>query len=235
VESASRVLEIGPGLTPFPKATEFVDWSISPVLQGRKVHVLDINMDRLPFADHEFDFIYCRHTLEDIYNPLLVCQEMQRVAKAGYIETPSPIAECCRGTDAGAPQWRGYHHHRYLVYDHDGVLTFIPKFPLLEFLQFGQYEQSMYDLLNMGPFHWNTYCFWTDRLLTKMLHHGRDFQVQMNYLAVCMDALNQTLASHHRLLERFGWRASATDTTNSTKSASRSESAVTIATSQGSA
>jgi ubiquinone/menaquinone biosynthesis C-methylase UbiE len=47
----------------------------------------------LPYEDKEFDFVYCRHVLEDLIYPFRVIKEMQRVAKAGYIETPSPMAE----------------------------------------------------------------------------------------------------------------------------------------------
>jgi len=39
-----------------------------------------------PFADGEVDFVVCSHTLEDIRDPLWVCSELTRVAKAGYIE-----------------------------------------------------------------------------------------------------------------------------------------------------
>lgn len=80
---ADRVLEIGPGHIPFGPATEFVDWQVSPSLAGRTVHVLDINAEPLPFSDGSFDFIYCRHTLEDIYDPMWVGREMGRVGRAG--------------------------------------------------------------------------------------------------------------------------------------------------------
>jgi hypothetical protein len=77
------VLEIGPGPKPFLPATAFVDWQTWPQLAGRNLHVLDINQEPLPFADKAVDFVYCRHTLEDLYNPFWVCREMARVGKAG--------------------------------------------------------------------------------------------------------------------------------------------------------
>src|SRR6516164_2319087 len=49
-----------------------------------------------PFRDKELDFVICSHTLEDIRDPLWVCSEMIRIAKRGYIEVPSRIAETCR-------------------------------------------------------------------------------------------------------------------------------------------
>ena len=46
-----------------------------------------------PFADGEFDFAVCSHTLEDVRDPLRVCDELKRVARAGYIEVPSRLEE----------------------------------------------------------------------------------------------------------------------------------------------
>ncbi|HEX4333753.1 MAG TPA: methyltransferase domain-containing protein [Usitatibacter sp.] len=75
-----------------------------------------------PFRDKEIDFVICSHTLEDIRDPLWVCSEMRRIAKAGYIEVPSRLKESCRGDDRGIV---GLAHHRWLVdieKDHVGFL-----------------------------------------------------------------------------------------------------------------
>src|SRR5436309_8889391 len=93
----ATVLEIGPGHIPFSAATHVVDWQAWPQLAGKPCKTLDVNQERLPFDDKSFDFVYCRHTLEDLYNPIHVCREIERVALGGYIETPSPIAELARG------------------------------------------------------------------------------------------------------------------------------------------
>ncbi|WP_448526992.1 methyltransferase domain-containing protein [Parathermosynechococcus lividus] len=128
-ESAKTVVEIGPGVTPFELATEFIDWLPNPSLAGFKVHALDLNCESLPYADNSIDFIYCRHVVEDLYNPFWLCKEMSRVAKAGYIETPSPISECAKGVDGGSPPYRGYIHHHYLVWQEQSTLMFVPKYP----------------------------------------------------------------------------------------------------------
>lgn len=65
-----------------------------------------------PFADKEIDFVICSHTLEDIRDPLWVCQEMVRVAKAGYVEVPSRLQEQSYGVNG---PWVGWSHHRWLV------------------------------------------------------------------------------------------------------------------------
>jgi hypothetical protein len=49
-----------------------------------------------PIADKFFDFAICSQTLEDVRYPIFVCSELVRGARAGYIETPSRVAESCR-------------------------------------------------------------------------------------------------------------------------------------------
>jgi hypothetical protein len=65
-----------------------------------------------PFADGQLDFVVCAQTLEDVRDPVFVCSEMARVAKAGYLETPSWRAELRYGVNG---PWTGYSHHRWLV------------------------------------------------------------------------------------------------------------------------
>ncbi len=157
------VVEVGPGHRPFSKATESIDSHILPGVVA-DAHRIDINKDRFPYADKQVDFLYCRHVIEDIYNPIWAVAEMSRVAKAGYIETPSPVAELCRGVDGGAPHWRGYHHHRYLYWVEENSLHFMPKMPIVEHLDFLGAENTLIEKLNESPLFWNTYCFWTGQI-----------------------------------------------------------------------
>jgi hypothetical protein len=65
-----------------------------------------------PFADDAIDFVICSHTLEDIRDPIWVCDEMTRIAKAGYIEVPSRLEEQSYGFQG---PWAGWGHHRWLI------------------------------------------------------------------------------------------------------------------------
>jgi hypothetical protein len=65
-----------------------------------------------PFADGEFDFAVCSHTLEDVRDPVRVCAELQRVAKAGYVEVPSRLEEQSPMDDQPGVGWT---HHRWLI------------------------------------------------------------------------------------------------------------------------
>jgi SAM-dependent methyltransferase len=49
--------------------------------------------EALPFRDKCFDFVIASHVLEHSANPEIFLRELQRVAKAGYIETPDAFME----------------------------------------------------------------------------------------------------------------------------------------------
>ena len=102
----------GRGTIRFGLSTEVVDMRRWETFGARTVHLVDLESELLPYTYKQVDFLYSRHTLEDLHNPLHLCREMNRVAKAGYIEVPSPASEFCRGVDGGKPHYRGYVHHR---------------------------------------------------------------------------------------------------------------------------
>ena len=79
-----------------------------------------------PFEDGQFDFAVCSHTLEDVRDPVFVCKELQRVARAGYVEVPSRVEEHMTGVNGA---WPGWAHHRW-VCDVDPLeprITFVHK------------------------------------------------------------------------------------------------------------
>ena len=122
----ARILDIGGWYAPCRYASHIVD--IMPFATLRRAHgygdgdfritaetyhQLDICGGPLPFPDKSFDFIICRHTLEDTRDPIHVCREMNRVGRAGYIETPSRVYESTKGVER--LWWCGHYHHRWLV------------------------------------------------------------------------------------------------------------------------
>ncbi|HVT18474.1 MAG TPA: hypothetical protein VHQ90_20140 [Thermoanaerobaculia bacterium] len=78
-----------------------------------------------PFGPKEIDFVICSHTLEDVRDPLWVCSEAARIAKAGYLEVPSRIAESSRGVEPGQVGWS---HHRWLIEIEGSHLSFLMKY-----------------------------------------------------------------------------------------------------------
>ena len=91
-----KVLEIGPGVVPFSYATDFIGCN-----EKIKDYIdIDIDKDVFPYQDKTFNFIYCRHVLEDIQNPDFALKEIMRVSRGyGYIETPSPLIESIKNID----------------------------------------------------------------------------------------------------------------------------------------
>jgi len=77
-----------------------------------------------PFADGQFDFVICSHTLEDVRDPLFVCAEMVRIAKAGYVEVPSRLEEQAYGFQG---PWVGWGHHRWLIDVGEDSIEFVHK------------------------------------------------------------------------------------------------------------
>src|SRR3712207_126678 len=97
-----------------------------------------------PFADGQFDFAVCSHTLEDIRDPVYVCQELQRVARAGYIEVPDRREEQTFGIHG---QIVGWSHHRWLVDVGDNGIAFVAKPGFLQARRDLQFPRASYDAL----------------------------------------------------------------------------------------
>ena len=112
-----------------------------------------------------------------------------------------------RGVDARRPKWRGYHHHRYLVWNDNGVLTFLPKYPIIEYYEFGETESEVASLLNEGPLHWNTYFFWSESIRMSSLCHERDFILYQDYGTTIVRAIQQTFSHHERLKVSSDYRS----------------------------
>lgn len=84
--------------------------------------------DPFPFEDNSIDFVVCSHTLEDVRDPIWVCAEMNRIARAGYIEVPSRLEEQSYGIQG---PWVGWGHHRWLVDIEGDRIAFVLKHHVL--------------------------------------------------------------------------------------------------------
>lgn len=193
IPADAKVLEIGPGTAPFRRADVFVDFVDIAGVPKEKMVKCDIATEKLPFADKEFDFVVCRHTLEDMYNPFPVCAEMSRVAKGGYLETPSPVAELSRGVDGGDGPYRGYHHHRFIGWASDGEFRLISKYPLVEYLKLD--DAKMVSLLRWSAMHWNSYHLWDGELTVRHVQSPLDYDIPREYTSRLKQAVEQSIVS----------------------------------------
>jgi len=97
-----------------------------------------------PFGDAQFDFAVCSHTLEDVRDPIWVCHELNRVARAGYIEVPSRLEEQSCGVHG---PWVGWSHHRWLVDVDEQGLVFVGKPGVLHTRQAAHFPAGFHETL----------------------------------------------------------------------------------------
>jgi len=79
----------------------------------------------------KFDFCICTHTLEDIMNPCYVSEQIQKIAKEGYVAVPSKYRELMR-FENGSNGYRGYIHHRWIFDICNNIFVGYPKINYLD-------------------------------------------------------------------------------------------------------
>ena len=126
-------LDVGSGHRPHADATHLLDLLPEddsergkPIKRLGRPLILG-TVESLPFKDKTFDYVYASHVLEHTKDPAAACQELMRIGRAGYIETPNPFYE--QGYNYPNAD-RGWSFHRWFVYvGEDDTLVFEPKTP----------------------------------------------------------------------------------------------------------
>ena len=91
-EKNFNVLDIGCGYSANKYARVISDvQDLSDHYKDR--NFIKISGKELPFKDKEFDFVITSHVLEHVEDPKLFLDEIQRVAKSGYIEVPTKLED----------------------------------------------------------------------------------------------------------------------------------------------
>lgn len=94
IPPGALVLDLGSGGDSFPRADILVDKTIDSLHRLGASLIIDrpsclADGYQLPFRDKAFDYVILSHTLEHISDPGPFLKEIERVGKAGYIETLS--------------------------------------------------------------------------------------------------------------------------------------------------
>ena len=162
------ILDVGGWASPFGRA----DWVIDvmpyetrglygPKLGGEERFSAETWVQRdicdrepWPFADDQFDFAICSHTLEDVRDPVWVCSELTRVARAGYIEVPSRLEEQSYGFQG---PWVGWGHHHWLTDRTDDGLEFVFKHHVIHGQPGAQFPASFQQALTAEQ---RVICLW---------------------------------------------------------------------------
>jgi len=122
-----NVLDVGGASAPFLRANHIIDivpfesvsWTQKRGAGASTITAEDYTQHDIcsrepwPFADNQFDYVFCSHVLEDIRDPIWVCSEMIRVSKAGYIEVPSRLYETTINLES--KNLAGATHHRWVI------------------------------------------------------------------------------------------------------------------------
>lgn len=100
IKPHDKVLEVGPGNNPTRRADvlaeKFLDDNYHRCGDVRiypHQRLVNASGEALPFADKEFDYVICNQVLEHSEDPAQFLREITRVARAGYVETPSLVGE----------------------------------------------------------------------------------------------------------------------------------------------
>ena len=135
-----RVVDVGGvfGGWSMPFVDAIIDFN-NPVESGSSSQITHFKCDItnpndwMVVLDHvarngKFDFCICTHTLEDIMNPVFVCEQMIRISLGGYIAFPSKYRELAKFQG----DYRGYIHHRWIFTVKNNVVIGFPKIGFVE-------------------------------------------------------------------------------------------------------
>lgn len=139
IKSRDLVLEIGSGDRPRPRSNILVDRYPADSTERAGGEAVQIDARpfvvadgmALPFKDKSFDYVITSHTLEHVPDPRKFVSELMRVARAGYIETPSELSE----------KLFGWPFHRWVVRLDSGTIIVRPR---REDSPFGNYFHAEY-------------------------------------------------------------------------------------------
>ena len=141
--AGAKILDAGGWFNPCPVATHAVDLMPYETRRGRldpnpvpgerfskaTWHQADFLREdlRLPFPDRFFDFSICTQTIEDLKDPSPLLRELARVSRAGYLESPSRLAEQTVGVRDRINTRPGHPHHHWIADVTAGVLELSAK------------------------------------------------------------------------------------------------------------
>lgn len=191
-----NILDVGCGRSSFPSSTHLLDNDFSNIdTYGKTTIKFDLDFDK--FKDNtSFNFVYSRHTLEDLQNPQNAFNELIKISPKGYIETPSPLIEFSRGVDSDlnwvkSESYRGYKHHRYIVWSDidNNTLYFLPKYPIIEHCHVSESTKRLMNYIaNNYPLYWNNYYYWDEQDKPKIcVLNNINFNDYNNYLTVAIN------------------------------------------------
>ncbi len=128
IKSTDKVLEIGPGATPYFRSDVFLELNYATdqerIAQSGRVGILNTEKpvfyydgDEFPFKDKEFDYVVCSHVLEHVSNADDFLKEVQRVGSMGYLEFPTVYYDYIYN----------FPEHQLFLLENNGVINWMTK------------------------------------------------------------------------------------------------------------
>ena len=117
INGTDLVLDVGAGGNPYPRSDVLMDRLTGSEHRCGESMLIDRlavfgDASKMPFKDKAFDFVIASHILEHMADPETFLKELQRIGKAGYIETPNAIFE----------RLHPYNIHCLEIIENNGVL-----------------------------------------------------------------------------------------------------------------
>lgn len=203
VNSTALVLDVGAGGNPYPRSDVLLDRLTGAEHRCGESMMMDRpvvfgDAARMPFKDKAFDFVIASHILEHMAQPEVFLRELQRVGKAGYIETPHALFE----------RLHPYHIHCLEVLQIDDTLHIYKKKQEIEDSFLGTKQLLDIDtpwgrFMHEQPHMFHTRLFWKDSITYRI--HNPDVSCEWIEHINTNSDMGDTKDSY--LTDESGWRA----------------------------
>jgi len=212
IKPTDKVLEIGPGATPYHRSDIFLEKDYDSVeeliAQSGRVGLLKTSKevikykgDIFPFDDNEFDYIVCSHVLEHVDNVELFLKEVQRVGKRGYLEFPTVYYDYIYN----------FPEHTQCLFFKDDIINWMPKeesglnnFKSLHEFFFATIELGYHEYINSMKNYFFQGFEWEGSINTKRVHSIEELAYQTKDIVLNRHEptkLNYNLVSLKQLLK----------------------------------
>ena len=213
IEPNYRVLEIGPGNTPFYRSDIYLEKVFSKedlfIQSGRtekralRKEVVTYSGGKFPFEDGEFDYVIASHVLEHI--PFAEVSEfiaeIERVAHRGYIEVPLYSYELAKDIDVHELIINICHSNgmELLICDKNSISQSV-EYKLMQKL----FTSAGGDLLKVAPWYFVQGFEWENNINFKLVSCAQqlipeDPKQQLNYFEGKFKGRFSSFANRHRL------------------------------------
>jgi hypothetical protein len=163
ISARDIILDIGSGHNPIPIANILADYFPNStfhrggkLIEDRPLIVCSVN--KIPLLSKSIEFVVCSHVLEHVESPVLACEELSRIAKAGYIETPAYGKDLLIGTG---------NMHKWQIVEFEGTMYF---FEYSERQKLAHTTSPVMNLLCQKDFHPMQDFFWERQDVFNAMH-----------------------------------------------------------------